>query len=114
MLNTFQIHGIGTIAGVLMPALLPGCATLYEVGCYTKDGDNIEDLLVDSPDGLIQIDHDNNNSKCCEEDIYRFNSDNISIELKSPYPDAEKLPVHYKIPKWYIMQVLIHMVVTET
>ena len=114
MLNTFQIHGIGTIAAVLMPALLPGCATLYEVGCYTKDGDNIEDLLVDSPDGLIQIDHDNNNSKCCEEDIYRFNSDNISIELKSPYPDAEKLPVHYKIPKWYIMQVLIHMVVTET
>ena len=46
------------MAAVLMPALLSGCATLYEVGGYTKDGDNVEDLLVDSPDGLIKIDHD--------------------------------------------------------
>ena len=31
-----------------MPALLPACANLYEVGAYTKDGDNILKLLVDS------------------------------------------------------------------
>ena len=33
---------------------------------------------------------------------------------KSPYPDAEKIPVHYKLPKYYILQVLIHMAVTDT
>ena len=39
-----------------MPALLPVCANLYEVGAFTKDGDNIRNLLVDSPNGLIKID----------------------------------------------------------
>ena len=110
----FQIHGTGTVAAVLMPVLLPGCTTLYEVGGYTMDGDNVEDLLVDSPDGLIKIDHDASNASCCEGFVHIFNSDNISLELKSPYPDPEKLPVHYKIPKWYVLQILIHMVVTET
>ena len=56
-LSFFQIHILGTIAGVFMPALLPACANLYEVGAFTKDGDNIRNLLVDSPDGLIKIDH---------------------------------------------------------
>ena len=102
------------MAAVLMPALLPGCATLYEVGGYTKDGDNVEDLLVDSTDGLIEIDHDGTNVNCCENFVHLFNTDNISLELKSPCPDADKLPVHYKLPKWYILQILIHMVVTET
>ena len=50
-----------------MPALLPECANLYEVGAYTKDGDNINKLLVDSPDGLIKIDHNFRNAdNCCE------------------------------------------------
>ena len=111
---SFQIHGIGTVAAVFMPALLPGCATLYKVGAYTKDGDNVEDLLMDSPDGLIQIDHDASNANCCEDFIHLFNADNISLELKSSCPDADKLPVHYKLAKWYIPQILIHMVVTET
>ena len=55
--------GLVTVAAVLMPALLPGCATLYKVGAYTMDGDNINNLLVDSPDGLIKIDH-NAITKC--------------------------------------------------
>ena len=36
-----------------MPALLSKCCAMYEVGCYYIDGDNIDKLLVDSPDGLI-------------------------------------------------------------
>ena len=78
------------------------------------DGDNVENLLVDSPDGLIKIDHRQSNANCCETEILRFNCDNISVEFKSPYPDAEKIPVHYKLPKYYILQVLIHMAVTDT
>ena len=112
---SFQIHGFGTVAAVLMPALLPGCATLYEVGAYTMDGDNIDNLLVDSPDGLIKIDHMRSpNANCCELEIFSFNSDNITLELKSPFPDAEKIPVHYKVPKYYILQILIHMAATES
>ena len=97
-----------------MPALLPVCANLYQVGAYTKDDDNVNKLLVDSPDGLIKIDHNFRNAdNCCERGIYGFNNDNISIEVKNPYPQPQKLPVHYTLPKWYILQVLIHMVVTD-
>ena len=38
----------------------------------------------------------------------------MSVELKSPYPQADKIPVHYKLPKWYILQILIHMFMTHT
>ena len=97
-----------------MPALLPVCANLYKVGAYTKDGNNINKLLVDSPDGLIKIDHNfRNEDNCCEHEFFGFNNDNISIEVKNPYPQPQKLPVHHKLPKWYILQVLIHMVVTD-
>ena len=92
-----------------MPVLLPGCATLYEVGAYVKGGDIIPKLLVDSPDGFIRIDHNSNSRNCCEPDIFRTNSDNIAVELKSPYPQPEKIPVHYSVPKWYILQILSHM-----
>ena len=110
----FQIHGFGTVASVLMPALLPGCTTLYEVGAYTMDGDNIDNLLVDSPDGLIKIDHRPSDANCCDPEILCFNSDDITCEFKCPYRDAEKIPVHYKVPKYYILQILIHMAVTAT
>ena len=81
-----------------MPALLPACANLYEVGAYTKDRDNIQKLLVDSPDGLIKIDHNRSDSdNCCEGEVYGFNDDDISVNVKNPYPDPEKLPVHYKL-----------------
>ena len=97
-----------------MPALLPGCAMLYEVGAYVKDGDVIPKLLVDSPDGFIKIDQNANSENCCEPDIFRTNSDNIDLELKSPYPQPEKIPVHYAIPKWYILQILSHMFITNS
>ena len=82
-----------------MPALLPGCATLYKVGAYVKGGDVIPKLLVDSPDGFIKIDHNSNSRNCCEPDIFRTNSDNIALKLKSPYPQPEKIPVHYSVLK---------------
>ena len=97
-----------------MPALLPGCATLYEVGAYVKDGDVIPKLLVDSPDGFIKIDHNPTLRKCCEPDILNIRGDNIALELKSPYPQPEKIPVHYSVPRWYVLQILIHMFVTDS
>ena len=82
-----------------MPALLPGCATLYKVGAYMKDGDIIPKLLVDSPDGFIKINHNPTSRNCCEPDILNIHGDNIALELKSPYPQPEKIPVHYSVPR---------------
>ena len=97
-----------------MPALLPKCCAMYEVGCYYIDGDNIDKLLVDSPDGLIRCNHNMNRANCCQPDVYGLNSGNKSIEIKSPYPDGNNMPVHYSIPRYYILQCIIHMIVTNT
>ena len=97
-----------------MPALLPKYCAMYEVGCYYIDGDNIDKLLVDSPDGLIQCNHNMNRANCCQPDVYGLNSGNKPIEIKSPYPDGNNMPVHYSIPRYYILQCIIHMIVTNT
>ena len=108
-----QIHGLGTIAGILMPALLTDCSTLYEVGAYTHDRDNVTNLMVDSPDGLIKLDH-KVTGPCCNRHIYAMNNDDMSVELKSPYPQPDKIPVHYTVPRWYVLQILTHMFMTNT
>ena len=99
---------MATIASMYMLALLPACAVLKEVGCYTLNGDNIGNMMVDSPDGLIEMHHTSN---CCNEDldIGGF-TDNISIEIKSPFPNPLQMGIHYKLPREYVMQVLFHMV----
>ena len=97
-----------------MPALLPKCCVMYEVGSYAIDGDNINKLLVDSPDGLIRCNHNMNRPDCCQQDVYGLNPGNRSIEIKAPYPDGNNLPVHYSIPRYYILQCIIHMIVTNT
>ena len=109
-----QINIFGTLVGIFMPALLPKCCAMYEVGCYYIDGDNIDKLLVDSPDGLIRCNHNMNRADCCQPDVYGLNPGNKSIEIKSPYPDGNNMPVHYSIPRYYILQCIIHMIVTNT
>ena len=84
-----------------MPALLPKCSAMYEVGCYYIDGDHMDKLLVDSPDGLIRCNHNMNRADCCQPDVYGLNSGNKSIEIKAPYPDGNNMPVHYSIPRRY-------------
>ena len=97
-----------------MPALLPPCCNLFEVGCYTRDGDNIEKLLIDSPDGLIVKEHYYDAGRtCCLEEAHENSDDRISIEVKSPFPDPEKIPVQYTVPLYYVLQILIHMAVTN-
>ena len=97
-----------------MPTLLPKCCAMYEVGCYYIDGENTDKLLVDSPDGLIRCNHNINRADCCQPDVYGLNSGNKSIEIKSPYPDGNNMPVHYSILRYYILQCIIHMIVTNT
>ena len=55
-----------------------------------------------------------NRPDCCQPDVYVLNPGNRSIEIKAPYPDGNNLPVHYSIPRYYILQCIIHMIVTNT
>ena len=111
--NHLQLQGIGTIAGVILPTLYTRCTFLEEVGAYTLDGDEIRNLLVNSPDGYIRIDHKPNLLNCCHPDVFGFNNLDMTLELKSPYPDPKSMPVHYSVPKYYILQILAHMKVTN-
>ena len=96
-----------------MPALLPACATLFEVGSYAKHGDIIRNLLIDSPDGLVSMEHSASSTQYCHPDIFRYCSDEmISLELKSPYPHPLKLPVQYETPRYYVIQCITHMALT--
>ena len=83
-----------------------------EVGCYVMDGYNYNHIAVDSPDGLITSNHDESDPNCCKSDLLFDELSNISVEIKSPYPDALRVPVHYKIPRCYVMQILMHMKIT--
>ena len=94
-----------------MPASLPACAMFKEVGCYTIDGDIVNPLMVDSPDGLIEIQHTDG---CCNEDLMTGVEQNMSTEIKSPYLDPMQMPVYYNIPRGYVIQILSHMKVTGT
>ena len=64
--------------------------------------------------GLITNEHNDQDSNCCNQDVYNGDMTNISVEIKSPYPDPFKVPVHYKLLRCYIMQVLMHMNCTQS
>ena len=40
-----QINIFGTLVGIFMPALLPKCCAMYEVGCYYIDGTTLTNYL---------------------------------------------------------------------
>ena len=66
--------------------------------------------MVDLPDVLIEILHTSN---CCNDDLDTGGyTDNISIEIKSPFPTPLQIGIHYKLPREYVIQVLCHMVST--
>ena len=92
-----------------MPAFLPACAVLKEVSCYTLNGDNIGNMMVNLPDGLIEVHHTSN---CYNEDldIGGF-TDNISIEITLPFSNQLQM-VHCKLSRGSVIQVLCYMVST--
>ena len=73
------------------------------------DGDEIRNLLVDSPDGYIRVDHKPNLPNCCHPDVFGLNNLDMTLEIKSPYPDPKSMPVHYSVPKYYVLQILAYM-----
>ena len=72
-------------------------------GYYTKS------LLADSPDGLIEYTHDDNNDNCCHDNLQFGEHEKMKVEIKCPFSDQFKGTMHYKLPRYYVMQVLMHM-----
>ena len=50
--------------------------------------DDLKHIAVDSPDGLITSNHNEIDPNCCNADLNFDEISNISVEIKSPYPDA--------------------------
>ena len=50
----FEIRGIVTLVGQIMPALLPPCYAFFEVGCILGDTPSRSNNIAVSPDGYLQ------------------------------------------------------------
>ena len=96
----FQKHTFCTVAALLVLALLPKGSLLYEEGANFIDGDIRKYLIEDSPDGFIMI-PDNFDTGDVSKDV--------ALEIKCPFPNDYALPVHYSVPVYCAMQLLIHM-----
>ena len=62
---------------------------LEEVGAYTLHRGEIRNLMVDSPDGYIRVDHKPNLPNCCHSDVWGFNNLDMTLEIKCPFPDPK-------------------------
>ena len=49
-----EINGFSTIANIIMPALLPNCAVLYEEGCTYLNGKKKKNILCSTHQGYIR------------------------------------------------------------
>ena len=52
--TNYEVDGIATVANILMPALLPSCAIMYEEGCSFIRSDNYSKFLMVSPMAVIR------------------------------------------------------------
>ena len=48
------MNAIGTLAAILMPAMLPTCATFYQEGPTIRDGQVRDAMISVCPDGFIK------------------------------------------------------------
>ena len=91
-----------------LPALFPPCFIFREVGPVIIHGEEQENILVVSADGLIKCSNGSKNCRfnCCAQ----FGDKPIPVEIKCPYnhdnPYYEK---YYTIPEIYVPQVTSEM-----
>lgn len=65
-------------------------------------------MLEVSTDGYIKCsDHNGNNVSCSK--VLNYEHYDMIMKVKYPYPDDDKIPVHYKLPIRYVQQVLSGM-----
>jgi hypothetical protein len=88
-----ELNAVSTICSSFLPAFHPELKC-FEEGCYVEF-DNNKPCLVISPDGSLR-----------NADLAAVSG----IEIKCPMPGKIfTTPVHYKLPKYYVTQVLSEM-----
>ena len=104
-----EINAMATLVSVIMPALLPSCHTLYEVGPQFIHGRTKRNFIEVSADGLIKcmggLNCPNRNKNV------RQNHKRIVVEAKCIFPsdDFLKFP-NYKLPIQHVTRCLCELV----
>ena len=96
-----------TVCGILAPALLPRGIVIMEQGGQFIDGVKRKFMIEVSPDRFIEAPQDEEIRT-----VFSEKAENISLELKCPFPDGKCIKVHYTIPVYYTIQLLCQMKVT--
>ena len=81
-----------TVSGILVPVLLPRGTVITEQGGQFIDCVKRKFMIEVSPDGFIEVPQDEEMRK-----VFRERVENISLELKCPFPDGKYIKVHYTI-----------------
>ena len=102
----FEKHALATLAGAIMPALLPPCYSFLEVGSLVHSIDNQDHFLVVSPDGMLQCIHGDKTFEFCN----ITHHGRIMVECKAPFPreDLHEEP-YYEVPVCHVPQLLCEM-----
>ena len=97
-----EINGVATLVGKILPSLFPALS-FSEKGCIKVNVDDSH--IIVSPDGSCFSTSSGNTS--------------IAVEIKCPFPPipgsgSYKMPVYYKIPSYYVPQILSEMAALKT
>ena len=96
-----------------MPAFLPVCHMLYQVGSFLILTNNMANFMAVSPDGVVMCTRNCANCRNPLQTPFR----KIPLEIKCPYTpilDKKILPVQYVPPHYYGCQLLSEMVATDS
>ena len=96
-----------------MPAFLPVCHILYEVGSFLILTNNMANFMAVSPDGVVTC---TRNCANCRNPL-QTPFGKMPLEIKCPYTpilDKKILPVQYVPPHYYGCQLLSEMVATDS
>ena len=70
--------------------------------------------MIDTTLKIYFLIHQEDDHECYNKNLNKGDWTNASVKIKFSYPDPFKVTVHYKIPRHYVMQVLMHMKATKT
>ena len=108
-----EIHAIATLVALILPAVRPPCFSVYELGSFSIN-DNIENVLITSPDGLAQCSQGEN---CEYKQLHTHIHNKIGIEYKCTFQSdkSTKSPNYpsYELPVRHVPQVLSTMAVLD-
>ena len=96
-----EINAVATLVSKIMPVYYPQ-KEFVEEGCYNIPTAGIGRLLV-SPDGSLREPNESGTND--------LGKPYAAVEIKCPYPGKRfTTPIHYKLPVYYVPQVICEMV----